>query len=97
MTKNRHSWVVPAAVGALLAACATSQAVLPVSRGSVAPGTSVTRRGVPVRLLGAAVRVGEPLPATALVDADAMRAVDLSTERGKVLLLSVIVSIDTGL
>ena len=82
---------------ALLAACATTQAVFPVNTGSVAPGSSVTRRGVPVRLLGNPVSVGSPLPATALVDAETMRAVDLSAERGKVLFLSVVISIDTGL
>jgi thiol peroxidase len=97
MIAGRSSRFALAAVAALVAACASSRAVIPVSRDTVAPATGVTRRGVPVRLLGTPVAVGNPLPATALVDADTLQTVDLSRERGRVLFLSLIVSIDTGL
>jgi thiol peroxidase len=62
---------------------------------SVDPGTSVTMQGKPFRLLGEPLRVGKPLPFVELVDAMTMKPVDLSKERGNVLLLSIVVSTDT--
>ena len=39
--------------------------------------------------------VGKPLPVSILIDASNMKSVDLSEERGKVLLLSIVPSLDT--
>lgn len=78
------------------AACATAQAPIPVDSGSAAPGGFIQARGTPVRLLGTPIAVGAPLPATALIDADTLRPVDLAGERGKVLFISVVVSLDTA-
>ncbi|OGP53386.1 MAG: hypothetical protein A2162_06760 [Deltaproteobacteria bacterium RBG_13_52_11b] len=59
------------------------------------PGTQVTGRGAPLKLLGTPISVGRPLPSLGLVDAMTMKDVDLSKERGSVLLLSIVPSLDT--
>jgi len=74
--------------------CAT-QAKPPVDRASVDPGSSVSFRGNRLALLGTPLAVGKPLPSVLLVDAMTMKEVDLSKERGKVLFLSIVPSIDT--
>jgi len=86
---------VLATLGTLLA-CAAQQAAIPVNKGTVPAGGTVLRKGKEVRLVGTPVAVGNPLPATSLIDAATMQPVDLSRERGKVLFLSVVVSLDTG-
>jgi thiol peroxidase len=47
------------------------------------------------KLLGSPIAAGKPLPAVLLVDAMTMKEVDLSQERGSVLLLSIVPSLDT--
>ena len=84
------------AVALLLAACGAEQSKIAVDKGSAAPGSSVTKRGEPVRLLGHAVALGDALPSVALVDAATMKPVDPSAMRGSVLLLSIVPSIDTA-
>ena len=79
----------------LASGCATTQSEIPIDKTSVQPGTQVTSRGNPVKLLGSPISVGKPLPSLDLVDAMTMKSVDLSKERGSVLLLSVVPSIDT--
>ena len=74
--------------------CAT-QAKPPVDRVSVDPGSSVSFRGNRLALLGTPLSVGNPLPSVPLVDAMTMKEVDLSKERGKVLFLSIVPSVDT--
>ncbi len=86
---------VLAALGFLLAGCASAPPRLPVATETVAPGTSVTQKGKPRPLIGTPVVVGEPLPATRLLDAATMGDVDLSAWRGQVLVLSIVPSIDT--
>jgi thiol peroxidase len=66
-----------------------------VERGSVAPGSTVSRGEKQFKLLGTPVAAGTPLPSVALVDAMTMGEADLSKERGKVLFLSIVPSIDT--
>jgi thiol peroxidase len=66
-----------------------------MDRSSVLPGTEVMRAGAPIDLLGTPFAVGDRLPATDLVEAATMAAVDLSESRGKVLFLSIVPSIDT--
>lgn len=81
-------------LSALLAGCATTN-TMKINTGSVAPGTAVTRLGAEVPLLGTPVKVGDRLPATALVAATTLAEVDLSQARGKVLFLNIVPSIDT--
>ena len=80
---------------ALAAACATGRPTVPVDTASAVPAERVTVNGTTVHLLGTPIAVGKPLPATALVESGTMRMVDLARERGKVLFLSIVVSLDT--
>ena len=66
-----------------------------VSNKSTKPGGMITFTGNPLSLLGTPIAEGQPLPSVPLVDAMAMREVDLSKAQGKVLLLSIVPSIDT--
>jgi thiol peroxidase len=75
--------------------CATTQPKIPVDMVSSQPGTQVTFKGDQVKLLGSPISIGKPLPSVALVDAMTMNDVDLSRERGSVLLLSIVPSLDT--
>jgi thiol peroxidase len=52
-------------------------------------------KGEPRQLIGTALHVGDRLPATVLTNAYSMQKVDLSQPNGKVLLISVVPSIDT--
>jgi len=79
----------------LVLGCATTQPKIPIDRASVQPGTQVVFKGKPVNLLGSPIAVGKPLPSVELVDAMTMNNVDLSKERGSVLLLSIVPSLDT--
>ena len=78
-----------------LGGCATLQPKPPVDRASVNPGTSVSRGGKALALVGTPIAVGKPLPSVALVDAMTMKEVDLSKERGEILFLSIVPSVDT--
>jgi thiol peroxidase len=75
--------------------CATTQPKIPMDMASAIPGEQVNFRGKPIKLLGSPVTVGKPLPSVELVDAMSMSNVDLSKERGSVLLLSIVPSLDT--
>jgi thiol peroxidase len=79
-----------------VSACAsTGEVKMKTTTQSVDPGTSVTLQGKPFRLLGEPLKVGKSLPSVELTDAMTMKPVDLSKERGSILLLSVVVSTDT--
>ena len=79
-----------------VSACASMNEVkMKMTTQSVDPGTSVTMQGKPYRLLGEPLKVGKPLPSVELIDAMTMKPVDLSKERGSILLISVVVSTDT--
>ncbi len=80
-------------IGAL--SCATVPKLSPVDQNSAMPGSSVTMRGGQLKLLGTPISMGKPLPPVKLVDAMTMKDVDLAQEKGSVLLLSVVVSVDT--
>ena len=84
-----------AALVILLVGCATSDPSLVMDTASSEPGGSVTRKGNSTNLLGNAVSIGSPLPAVELVDSSSMKPVDLSKEKGKILFLSIVPSIDT--
>ncbi len=79
----------------VIGGCAPIQSRPPVDRASVKPASVVARGDKRFSLLGTPISVGKPLPAVPLVDAVTMEEVDLSRERGKVLLLSIVPSIDT--
>lgn len=80
----------------ILSGCAlTGVAKIPVDSASSAPGTTVTIKGERHQLIGSALQVGGQLPATVLVDAFSMKKVEMSQLKGKVLLISLVPSIDT--
>jgi thiol peroxidase len=75
--------------------CASTQPNIPMDMASATPGEQVNFRGKPTKLLGSPISLGKPLPSVELVDAMSMNNVDLSKERGSVLLLSIVPSLDT--
>ena len=80
----------------LVLGCASTQPKIPMDWASSQPGTQVSYRGNPVKLLGSPVSVGKPLASAEVVDAMTMKEMDLSKERGSVLLLSIVPSLDTA-
>ncbi len=95
MQSHRDVFVLLCFLMFLTFGCAATQHKIPIDMGSVRPGTQVTLRGKPVHLLGSPITVGKPLTSVELVDAMSMNNVDLSKERGSVLLLSIVPSLDT--
>jgi thioredoxin-dependent peroxiredoxin len=83
------------AVLALVCGCQGFRAKIPMESKSVDPGTSVTRGEARFQLLGTPISIGKPLPPVNLVDAVTMKDVDLSKEKGAVLFLSIVPSVDT--
>ena len=75
--------------------CASVKSKIPVDQGSVEPGGTVARGEMRLKLLGTPLAVGNPLPSVKLVDAMTLKDVDLSQERGKILFLSIVPSVDT--
>ena len=94
VSKSKHIILAPFAIFLLLG-CASVKTKLPMDQSSVEPGSSVTFRGEPLKLIGTPLSIGKPLPSAKLVDAMTMKEVDLSQERGSVLFLSIVVSVDT--
>lgn len=88
-------WSLIVLANIVVGCAAMKQTGLKVDPGSVLPGTKVTRAGTELSLLGTPIKVGDPLPATALVETGTMSDADLSRLRGKVLFLSIVPSIDT--
>ena len=83
-------------VFSLLTGCATTGgAKFPIDTSSSSPGATVTLKGETRRLTGTPLQIGSPLPSTVLIDAFSMQKVDLSQIKGKVLLLSLVPSLDT--
>ncbi len=95
MLLKRVAVVLVFSIPFLVSGCATPQGKIPVDTTSVQPGTQVALKGRPVPLLGSPITVGQPLPSVELVDAMSMNNIDLSKERGSVLLLSIVPSLDT--
>src|SRR5690554_3203850 len=73
----------------------TNRETPPINSASVEPGSAVMRGDKKLPLLGAPISVGKTLPSVQLVDAMTMNNVDLSGEKGKVLFLSIVPSVDT--
>jgi thiol peroxidase len=76
--------------------CAHGPSKATIAYGSVEPGGAVTRGDKTFRLLGIPIALERRLPAVSLVDAMTMKEIDLSQERGQVLFLSIVPSIDTA-
>lgn len=79
----------------VIAGCASIQPRPPVNRDSVNPGGVVFRGDKRFQLLGTPISVGKPLPSVKLADAMTMEEIDLSREKGRILFLSIVPSIDT--
>ena len=94
VSKSKHI-ILASFVIVLLLGCASVKTKLPMDQISVEPGSSVTFRGEPLKLIGTPLSIGKPLTSAKLVDAMTMKEVDLSQERGSVLFLSIVVSVDT--
>ena len=94
MIKNIFGLTI-AAILLLGAGCASTTPAPDVDTGSVSPGEFVTRKGQPMKLLGKPIQLGSPLPSTKLVDAGSPKPVDLTQEKGNVLFLSIVPSLDT--
>ena len=89
-----ENYIIASFLILLLFGCA-SKPQIPIDQRSSEPGGSVSRGETKVKLLGTPISIGNPLPSVTLVDAMTMQEVDLSRERGSVLFLSVVPSIDT--
>lgn len=78
-----------------VAGCVTTTPHIPVNYQSIEPGGIVRRGDHRFKLLGFPLKLGDRLPETVLVNAADLKDVRLSAFRGKVLLLSIVPSIDT--
>jgi len=92
---KKMGWVLVIIFIFFAGGCASVRTKVPVDHGTVEPGSTVVRGEARFKLLGNPLSVGKPLPSVSLVDAMTMKEVDLSRERGRVLLLSIVPSIDT--
>jgi thiol peroxidase len=79
----------------IFSACATTGPIPDVDKGSAEAGGTVTFKGKPMKLIGNPILIGKPLPSVKLTEARNMKMVDLSQEKGTVLLLSIVPSLDT--
>ena len=79
----------------LVYGCAPNKPTIPMDQASSKPGAQVTFKGNSLNLLGSPLSVGKPLPSVELVDAMTMKPVDLSKEKGSLLFLSIVPSLDT--
>ncbi|MGB5987989.1 MAG: thiol peroxidase, partial [Desulfobacterales bacterium] len=95
MFKTAYFHIAGVITALLLAACATPRGLMIVDAESVLPGTQVAKKGQPLPLLGAGIQIGQRLPETELVDMETQRSINLNDSRGRVLVLSIVPSIDT--
>ena len=95
MEPKKSLMILTSSILFLVLGCASTQQNIPVDRASSEPGTQVTFKGNGVKLLGSPISTGKLLPSVELVDAMTMKGVDLSKERGSVLFLSLVPSLDT--
>jgi thiol peroxidase len=95
MVVNKRGFAIALFIFLLAAGCASVKPKIPIDQGSIEPGGIVARGEMRLRLLGTPLSIGKPLPSLKLVDAATLKDVDLSQERGKVLFLSIVPSIDT--
>ncbi len=76
--------------------CAAVQPKPPTDQSSVDPGSAVTFKGNTISLLASPISIDGRLPPVPLMDAMSMKEANLSEERGKVLFLSLVPSVDTS-
>ena len=96
MRKSFVAVIVLVYFSILLSGCASPPGTkVPVDFMSSTPGGTVTMRGEPLQLTGTPLQVGDPLPESVLIDAFTMKTVDLSRLKGKVLIVSMVPSLDT--
>jgi thiol peroxidase len=79
----------------VIVGCASIESRPSVDRRSVEPGSLVSRGELRFQLLGTPISLGKSLPSVPLVESMTMKEVDLSQEKGSVLFLSIVPSIDT--
>ena len=96
MKKRRHFLIWLGAIFGVLFVVLAAQAGPMVNKDSVEPGSQIAMKGTPLLLLGTPIIVGKPLPPAVLTDAMQMKGVDLSMEKGSVLFLSIVPSLDTA-
>ena len=96
MERRKHllRWL-SALIGGLFVVL-TAQAGPIIDKDSVEPGSKISMKGTPFSLMGTPIIVGKPLPSSVLTDAKQMNGVDLSMEKGSVLFLSIVPSLDTA-
>jgi thiol peroxidase len=87
--------MVGLALSLALISCGTRPAHLVIATGHVPPGSQITKNGEMLTLIGTALEVGQPMPATDLVEASTMNSINLQDYKGSVLFLSIVPSIDT--
>ncbi len=80
----------------LLSACTGLRpATIPIEETSATPGTQVSKAGTPLDLMGTPIKVGDPIPATALVNAYTLDETNLASKQDSVLFLNIVPSLDT--
>ncbi|MBW2451486.1 MAG: hypothetical protein JRF07_03915, partial [Deltaproteobacteria bacterium] len=95
MKRLLTTYVLATLVLTTLFGCASHVPLIPVDDRSVSPGESITRGGkTTLQLLGDPVSVGGQLPDVTLVDIN-LKSVDLKSQVGDVLLISIVPSVDT--
>lgn len=96
MNRSASVKVITCIILFLLSGCANKMGKdIHVDTDTSAPGGTVTLHGEKLQLTGTPLRIGSPLPKTALIDAFTLKKVDLSQLKGKVLILSLVPSLDT--
>jgi len=96
MKRKKHFIVWISALFLVFFGYLAAQAGPMVNKDSVEPGSKIAMKGTPLSLMGTPIIVGKPLPASVLTDAMQMKGVDLSMEKGSVLFLSIVPSLDTA-
>ncbi len=96
MKKRKHFLIWVSAIFLVFFGYLAALAGPTVNKDSVEPGSKITMKGTPLTLMGTPIIVGKPLPPSVLTDAKQMKGVDLSTEKGSVLFLSIVPSLDTA-
>ena len=96
MKKRKKILIWPSALFGVLFVVLAAQASPIVNKGSVEPGSKISMKGNPLSLMGTPIIVGKPFPSSVLTDAKQMKGVDLSMEKGAVLFLSIVPSLDTA-
>jgi thiol peroxidase len=95
MVSNKNLVFILSFLMVAIFGCATTKPKIPVDMASVTPGEQANFKGKPIKLLGTPISVGKSLSSVELVDAMTMNSVDLSREKGSVLFLSIVPSLDT--